>query len=392
MRQRNKITAILAFSALALGLSSLSGTSSAAGSSGRSSAAAASSAANGQFPEKGRGLANAAAAAGALGISRAADGSALVRMPRGSSARVSIPSDESRARSVVSQFGRQDVDTLMAEIALRNWTPDAKSFNYAFSYSAESDTIEITTNADASNQAAMRAKFGNRITLKVGSGPKRRSGQRNADNNSPHYGAAYIRQGDSILVAYCTSAFVIKVGTQLRQLTANHCFRNTQGTYGPDVYVANSPYYYGTLQTAPSFPTYEFRSMNITNCYCTYAGRIYVGSATSSSTAPVHSAAPPCVGCSPYYYSGGSSGEHGGGTVTSTSASFCDASGCTYYLVKVSGQALTKGGDSGAPMYAKGTDGSVSVRGVAVGDDGSYNYYENWSTISNYYGATIVTG
>jgi hypothetical protein len=338
--------------------------------------------------EEGRALSDAAIEAEALGVFTQSDGTNAVRMPQGSRKHVKFPPGEEDAIEVASRFTKQRLDGLTRAISLRNWHANASRHAYGIVYDASADAVLVETDAPGDVQESLRRKHGSDVRVSSTPGIGRRAGGRNWDSN-PHYGGAYIYNGDSSFASSCTAGVAIRIGTAVRQTTANHCFRETVEWYGDDL--SSGPYGYGIVATtnAPSYPTFEFKTI-APYTGNSFAGRIWVGNTSSTTSRRVAAASAPCLNCSPYYYSGAVSGEIGKMQVLNMNATYCDSDGCTYNLVYTSG-IQAQDGDSGAPFYAKLSNGDVSIRGLLVASGGG-NYFENWQTIANYYGATIVTG
>ncbi len=330
------------------------------------------------YPSRGeetRAVTEKAIAEGAIGVAVRADGSVLVRLPRGRSAPLRSMPAETAIRA--SQFSAESLDSLSKYLASGAWFPDAQRFPYAFYYDAATDTIVVQTGAPSASTLSLRQQHPREITIRA-EAVSRLSGARTLDG-APHYGAAQLFDG----ISTCTAAFTIRVGSTNYGMTANHC-------YQPGVDITSGPYYYGRVVNRPPYPAYDFTEIGGSS----YAGRIYSGSATTNKSIRVSSAASACVGCSNLYFSGQSSGEVGGLRVTALNGSLCDADGCTYALVVTTGPQRPINGDSGCPLFAKASDGSAQIRGLLSGSTttGSTGYWENWGTIAAHYGATIVTG
>ena len=345
--------------------------------------------------EVGRELAATATAVGALGIDRRADGPAQVLLPRSSGSdttQAATPSTFSdgpgrpTATAIRSRFTQQDVDRLMAAVQGIAESQDGRQHGFAFFYDAGEDAIVVETNAPLPMRVALEERFGDLIVIRVGE-VGRSSLQRNVDA-SPHYGGAAIV--DVVAPEKCTSGPAIRIGTNVYSMTANHCGdKEYNGDFwdSPPYVFAVNP---GTT-TRPPYPTYDFMRINGAG---SYAGRIWVGGATTQTSTRVSSAADPCLGCQGYYFSGGTSGTRGGHNIANTSTTFC-FDGCTPNVVRAEAGTTTnraQPGDSGAPMYARASDGSAMIRGLVMGYAYTSTYLEKWTRIQGFYNATIVTG
>ena len=344
--------------------------------------------------EVGRELAATATAAGALGIDRRADGTAQVLLPRASGSDTTTatprtyPDGPGRPAATVSRsrFTQQDVDRLMAAVQGMAESQEGKPHGFAFFYDAGEDAIVVETNAPLPMRTALEKRFGDSIVIHGGE-VGRSSLQRNVDA-SPHYGGAAIV--DVVAPEKCTAGPAIRIGTNVYSMTANHC---GDKEYNGDFW-DSPPYVFAVnpgTSSRPPYPTYDFMRINGAG---SYSGRIWVGGATTQTSTRVSSAANPCSGCQNYYFSGGTSGTRGGHNIANMSATFC-WDGCTPNVVRAeSGSATNRAqpGDSGAPMYARASDGSAMIRGLVMGYAYTSTYFEKWSTIQGYYNATIVTG
>ena len=78
-----------------------------------------------------------------------------------------------------------------------------------------------------------------------------------------------------------------------------------------------------------------------------YAGRIFTGGVTSTTSIPVVSAGSASVGYNNYCHSGRTTGENCGHTAVSTNAQVCTQTGCKSPVIAFTGGVLSQGGDSG---------------------------------------------
>jgi len=187
--------------------------------------------------------------------------------------------------------------------------------------------------------------------------------------------------------ALCSAGYPVRnsVGTRF-MVTAGHCYAN-----GTSVNTESNLRTVGTvsnraLASLGSGPV----DMELLGGQA-YAGRIFTGGVTSSSSIPVVAAGTAFVGYNAYCHSGRTTGEQCGHTATSISAQVCTATGCKSPVIAFTGGTLPQGGDSGGAFYAK--DGSGAwIRGHVVASSSSTGYVEPWTQVANTYGVSIVTG
>jgi hypothetical protein len=132
-------------------------------------------------PEQGWQLADAAERLHVLGIHRPADGAAIVMVPSdsaGDQARALGHLDDGPERPpaniVTSRFTAADVRELLAAVAERDWSPEAKRYRYGFSYDAGIDAILISTSAPEAERRLIAGRFGDRVQISHGKGGSRR--------------------------------------------------------------------------------------------------------------------------------------------------------------------------------------------------------------------------
>jgi len=168
-------------------------------------------------------------------------------------------------------------------------------------------------------------------------------------------------------------------------VTAGHC-----GAEATLWYTQGGGLYYGVTTSRATYPYYDMAIIGGKS----YSGRIYMGGQTGYG-ARVSEAANPAVGVY-YCSSGGTTYETCGHKVTSTSVTWCISTACRHGMFAYVGGTRMGGGDSGGAVVAKKADGSVGARGIMIGFSSSSTsttmYGTMWSTIRNYWGASIVTG
>jgi hypothetical protein len=204
------------------------------------------------------------------------------------------------------------------------------------------------------------------------------------DDIQPYWGGAGITDFGGI----CSAGYTVQnsVGTR-SMVTAGHCFAN-----GAGVWTESGANFFGTVSNR-HLPTVtgEALDMELVGGQ-SYAGRIYSGGVTSTSSLPVVAAGTAFVGYNNYCHSGRTTGENCGHTATSISGQVCTQTGCKSPVIVFTGGNMIQGGDSGAPFYAKDSNGGVWIRGNTIATDGTTGYAEPWTTISPTLGVSIVTG
>jgi hypothetical protein len=275
---------------------------------------------------------------------------------------------QSAARVANSRFTAQSLGKLKNELAAKAGKPGVA---YGFYYDERTDSVVVEGNLPRT-QLPKQAVAKGLITYKHSTDVGRES----RDNDStPHWGGSAITRSGGVR---CTSAFTVQTSTGARRaVTAGHC-----GTVGT---VWNSgSYYFGNMTSRASFPTWDLALLSGS----TYGSYIYMGGSTGVGT-PTGAFGNPVVNVN-YCTSGSTTYENCGKRVTSLSAQFCDASGCTPGLASYVGGTSTAGGDSGGPLVLKGSS-VVYPRGVHIARSGSTMYAEKWSTVASYWGVTGVT-
>jgi len=204
------------------------------------------------------------------------------------------------------------------------------------------------------------------------------------DDIQPYWGGA----GITDFAGICSAGYTVQnsVGTRF-MVTAGHCFAS-----GIGVWTESGANFFGTVSNR-HLPTVtgEALDMELVGGQ-SYAGRIYSGGVTSTSSLPVVAAGTAFVGYNNYCHSGRTTGENCGHTANSISGQVCTQTGCKSPVIVFTGGNMIQGGDSGAPFYAKDANGGVWIRGNTIATDGVTGYAEPWTTISPTLGVSIVTG
>jgi hypothetical protein len=203
------------------------------------------------------------------------------------------------------------------------------------------------------------------------------------DDIEPFWGGAGITDRSGV----CSSGYAVRnsAGT-IRMTTAGHCFAN-----GATVWTESLARVYGTVSGRRlDSITGDGKDMELIGGK-SYAGRIYTGSVTSSSSIPVVSAGSATVGYNDYCHSGRTTGENCGHTATSITAQVCTGTGCKSPVIRFTGGTLSRPGDSGSPFYAKNSSGAF-IRGHVIAGSDSAAFAETYTKVASTYSVSIVTG
>ena len=123
-----------------------------------------------------------------------------------------------------------------------------------------------------------------------------------------------------------------------------------------------------------------------------YAGRVFSGGVTSTTSNPVVAAGDASVNYNAYCHSGRTTGEQCGHTATSVTAQVCTGTGCKSPVIAYTGGTIQQGGDSGGAFYAKDGNSGVWIRGHVIASSSTTGYVEKWTKVASRYGVSIVTG
>lgn len=285
-----------------------------------------------------------------------------------------VSTDESRAALT-------EVQSRVRAYVAKNGT------EYTFGTYSDPRTGDVVVDSDAPDEVVapltdLKNKGLGHIKVKVNKG-RVHDGYNRKDDIAPFFGGG----GLSASGALCSSGYAVKNSAGTRYMTtAGHCFAN-----GTTVRTESGARVVGVvtgraLASLGSGPV----DMELLRGQ-SYAGRIFVGGTTSSSSLPVVSAGSATVGYSAYCHSGRTTGEHCGHTATSVTAQVCTGTGCKSPVIAFTGGVLPQGGDSGSPFYAKNSTGAY-IRGHVIAVGSSTAYAELWSKVASRYGVTIVTG
>lgn len=265
-------------------------------------------------------------------------------------------------------------------ILARDWHPGAASASFAFDLDPYTSTFDLSFDAvDQAEGEALEQRLGDLVT--VGYGAIGRLGRMN--DGEPHYGGAGIRAGNESYNT-CSSGFTVILSNGNKgSVTAGHCYNNDQNVY-------SGSEYYGVVQGKSGFPTYDMERIHPNGE--SFTNKIHVDPCCPE-VRTVTGHGPATVGefvCG----SGMVTKAICGLEVKSTSATFCDASGCTpdLFTMRRGTDAIGRNGDSGGPIYTRPTTSEARIQGMIVaGDDGGQRLYaEKIATIKSHLNVDVA--
>ena len=272
------------------------------------------------------------------------------------------------------------VATLQRRIAKRDWSPQARKYNYASWVDLKTGKLVLKTNAPRAVTAALAKGYTGVIEQQDEA--VRDTFSRRADT-SPFWGGSSIKSGGGV----CSSGFIVQRGGQRFMVTAGHCF-----AVGANATTTDGNLSVGNVTQRGPFLPWPFQSFDMELIAgASYGASIFVGGTNSSTGRHVNGAGDPVVGFTQYCRSGQTSGEQCGQTVQSVDAQVCTQTGCKSPVISYTGP-VSQPGDSGAPFYVYSADSSnVFIRGLNVASGATTSFAEKWSRISSNLGVSIVT-
>lgn len=254
---------------------------------------------------------------------------------------------------------------------------DATTAKIVLTTDASDDVIAKITQLDSPAQQAVMAQ------ARIEKGVTITDVWHRRDDVPSFWGGAGITNGSGI----CSSGYAARRSSgQVVSVTAGHCFAN-----GQTAMTESNARSYGTvsdrrLASVTGHPM-DFELVSGSS----YAGRIYTGGVTSTSSIPVVAAGSAFAGYSNYCHSGRTTGQSCGHTANSTTGQVCTQSGCKSPVIVFTGGNMIQGGDSGGTFYAADSSGAW-IRGNTIASGGGTGYAQPWTTIANELNLTIVTG
>lgn len=324
-------------------------------------------------------------AAGGPAQARAADHKAKQRVTTSKPAPASERPD-SRASRVPPTASQKALTSIQSRV--RTYVA-AHPEKYTFGTYANALTgkIVIDTNAPAKVVSSLTSAVKNQrsfAAVKVQVNKKGLSDHYNRRDDVPSfYGGGGLLASNAL----CSAGYTVTNASGNRwMVSAGHCY-----AIGTRVSTESNARYFGTVTNrALASLGQTGLDMELLNGG-SYAGRIFTGGVTSTSSIPVVAAGSASVGYNNYCHSGRTTGENCGHTAVSTSAQVCTATGCKTNVIAFTGGVLSQGGDSGSPFYAKDSRGAW-IRGHVIAGNGSTSYAETWNKVTARYGVSIVTG
>lgn len=279
---------------------------------------------------------------------------------------------QSRVRSYVSKHGGKYTFGTYA---------DATTGQIVLDTNAPADVVASLTSATSAKGPTTR---GSAASVKVKVNKQKVSDLFHRRDDSPSFygGGGLLASG-----ALCSAGYTVTNASGNRwMVSAGHCY-----AIGTRVNTESNLRYFGTVTNrALASLGQAGLDMELLNGQ-PYAGRIFTGGVTSSTSIPVVAAGSASVGFNNYCHSGRTTGENCGHTAVSTNAQVCTQTGCKSPVIAFTGGILSQGGDSGSPFYAKDSRGAW-IRGHVIAGNGSTSYAETWNKVAARYGVSIVTG
>jgi hypothetical protein len=291
------------------------------------------------------------------------------------------------AARVVPATSQRALSSIQARIRSYAAAHPAK-YSFGSYANAVTGRIVIDTNAPAKVVSSLTsAAKGQRSVVgavRIRVNHKGLSDQFNRRDDSPSfYGGGGLLASNAL----CSAGYTVTNASGNRWVvSAGHCY-----AIGTRVNTESNARYFGTVTNrALASLGQTGLDMELLNGG-SYAGRIFTGGVTSTSSIPVVAAGAASVGYTNYCHSGRTTGENCGHTAVSTTAQVCTATGCKTNVIAFTGGVLSQGGDSGSPFYAKDSRGAW-IRGHVIAGNGSTSYAETWTKVAARYGVSIVTG
>lgn len=179
----------------------------------------------------------------------------------------------------------------------------------------------------------------------------------------------------------CTTGIPARNANGTRGIfTAGHCFRLTSHVFNNTNLNGGSNI--GRVTHAYTFPSTDAQFISGK----TYSGAVYAG----SQVKPVIGTYFPTAGVgNRLCYMGSTTGYICNNSLQAYGAEYCDASGCSENLMRLSGGTRVNPGDSGGTVFAN-FGSNVRVSGIILGYIGSNSYVTSWTMIASKYGASLL--
>lgn len=196
------------------------------------------------------------------------------------------------------------------------------------------------------------------------------------DDEPPFFGGGGIADGSFV----CSAGYPVQNSADTRfMVTAGHCFLH-------HIHRGGSLHRAPGLRSASGFD-HPRRKGHGTRRPPVQLWRRFTGGVDSPTAIPIVNYGNAQVGYSNYCFSGRTSGEQCGKTMTSTNATACSPTGCKTGLIAFVNGQMPQGGDSGCPFYASSL-GAAFIRGHITTTSPTTGYAEPYSLVAATYGVT----
>ncbi|MEU8223546.1 hypothetical protein [Kribbella sp. NPDC048915] len=271
-------------------------------------------------------------------------------------------------------------------VGARTWSADAARTTYAADLDPVTENV-IVEYDQATTSAASLAGLREVPGVQLVAGSLARMSRLSDTPKGGHWGGARITSS----LKNCSAGFSVvrRSNGQRGSVTAGHCG-------GAGTAWKSGTNYYGTTTLRTNYPEYD--QALVTGS--TYGPKIWTdGPGDSVNTRTVTGGGDPGVG-TVICQSGSFSTSLCNLTVRSTSARYCDADGCTTYVIRATrgGLVTIVGGDSGGPVYSRRGTSSATIRGITFAGAGcaasrcTTLYAERYKSITGHLGVTALTG
>jgi hypothetical protein len=289
---------------------------------------------------------------------------------------LTVRSETASVSSADYQFAKDSVVELVRDGKLTGASTEV-------SLNLQSGQIEIASTADQSVFAGVLSSLGRGVMFRAAKGDIQRFASRFNDF-APFWGGDQIYEFGAGYNQYCSSGFAVLKSGSHYMLTAGHCYQ-----VNSNVFTGNSVAY-GTV-TYSIFATNGLDAELIGGQH--YGGYIWRGRDSQGlSFGQVVNAYDPPVGYTDFCSSGWHSLELCGLHDTGNNILACDSNGqCSDKLARFAGDNHWLPGDSGGPIYAKGSGTTVGARAIILFAFNGSSYGQQWSGMASQWGLTICT-
>jgi hypothetical protein len=280
----------------------------------------------------------------------------------------------------------QSIADAWNSVGARAWSPDASRTTFAADLDPVSENVVVEYDQATTSPAAL-AGLRQLPGVQLVPSSLARASRLSDTPKGGHWGGARITSASK----NCSAGFSVvrRSNGQRGSVTAGHC--GAQGTIWK-----SGTNYYGTTTLRTNYPDYD-QSLVTGSAY---GPKIWTdGPGDTVATRTVTGGGDPGVG-TVVCQSGSFSTSVCGLTVRSTSAKYCDADGCTTYVIRATRGGLIAiiGGDSGGPVYTRRGTNSATIRGTTFAGAGctasrcTTLYAERYNSITGHLGVTALTG